>query len=61
MYCGDYCSDPPDRCQPCDQWGNYIGRCTDGYHSGYARGTVPQDVRIASVPEAIQAPQGTRQ
>jgi hypothetical protein len=39
-YWGDFYSDPPDFCDPCDRCGNYTGR-VDGYSGGsggYGRG-----------------------
>lgn len=33
-YWGDFYGDPPDRCDPCDRCGNYIGR-TNNWSGGY--------------------------
>jgi len=33
-YCGDYCSDPPDCCDPCDRCGNFTGFGADGCGQG---------------------------
>ena len=58
IYCGDCCE---PGCDPCDQWGNYIGGGVGGYYGGYGIATVPQDVRLGSKPEVIQASPTTRQ
>ncbi len=61
MYYGDWCSAPPDCCDPCDQRGNYTGGGASGYYGGYTPGTAPQRIRVDPAPEVIQPPEGIRQ
>jgi hypothetical protein len=60
IYCGDWCSEPPDCCDPCDQWGNYTGGGFGGYPGGYVQGTIPEGVRISAAPEVRKASEPTK-
>lgn len=67
VYCGDWASDPPDCCDPCDRLGNYTGGGVAGYGgaSGYGGvqypSTVPQGTGVAAAPRVVQPPRTIRQ
>ena len=65
-YYGDWCSDPPDCCDPCDRLGNYTGGGVSGYGGvgGYGGvqypSTVPQGTGVAPAPAVTQRPRTIR-
>ena len=50
MYWCDFHGDPPDCCDPCDRYGDYIGRGP----RGYAPGMASQAVEVAPAPRVAQ-------
>jgi hypothetical protein len=66
VYYGDWSSDPPDCCDPCDRLGNYTGGGVTGY-GGVTRygavpypSTVPQETVVAPAPALTQRPRTIR-
>jgi hypothetical protein len=60
MYCGDFCSDPPDCRDPCDRWGNYTGCGVREYDGASFPGTAVQQTGVAAAPRVVQPPRAIR-